>query len=226
MKVCPFCLNRYEKLTKEHIFPESWYPDSFSNNIEKWQVHSCKKCNDSFGKIEQDILIKVGMCSDPTSHQAKKAMRSIDSTIGRDIKDKRARWKKACDLLAELIPVNNLRVKPFPNFGPFPGYPIESQKAIPLPKGLDEIGKKFIKGVEYKLEKRFIDESKDKLKVYFCHEENIGKVNELIKGLGVCYDISPGIVFYRTEGKEKPKVGIIYKFIVWDKLIIYGSLFI
>ena len=223
MKKCLFCLNNYKTLTKEHIFPKSWYPDNFSD--EKWKIYSCEECNSGFGKAEQEILIKVGVCSDPNSHQAKKAIRSITSIFGKNVRDKTARWKKACNLLSELIPLSNLSAKPFPNFGLHEGYPIESQRAIYLPKQLDDIGKKFIKGIEYKLENRIIDQRKDDLKIYFCHEKDVQGVNKLIKTYGKRYDIAPGIIFWRASGIDERKLNMLYKFSIWDKLIIYGSLF-
>lgn len=39
---CVYCLKHFEELTSDHVLPRAWYPDNVPENIEKWQVPSCK----------------------------------------------------------------------------------------------------------------------------------------------------------------------------------------
>jgi hypothetical protein len=62
---CVHCLKEVEERNSDHVFPESWYPDSTPPDVEKWQIPSCIPCNSEYGRLEQDFLIKVGFCLDP-----------------------------------------------------------------------------------------------------------------------------------------------------------------
>ena len=64
---CVICLKNFNDSiegdfrTKEHVFPKSWYPESTPNDLEKWKVPSCKRCNNEYSFYEQDLLIRLGL---------------------------------------------------------------------------------------------------------------------------------------------------------------------
>ena len=62
---CIHCLNHYESLTSDHVFPKSWYPNTELGKMEKWQIPSCETCNSMYGKLENDLLLRFGLCVDP-----------------------------------------------------------------------------------------------------------------------------------------------------------------
>src|SRR5580704_2378724 len=62
---CVHCLKDVDARNSDHVFPESWYPDSTPPGVEKWQIPSCIRCNSDYGKLEQDFFVKVGLCLDP-----------------------------------------------------------------------------------------------------------------------------------------------------------------
>ena len=80
---CVHCLKDAEERNSDHVFPESWYPDSTPPNVEKWQIPSCIPCNTDYGKLEQDFLLKVGLCLDPfepaSASIVQKSLRSLKS---------------------------------------------------------------------------------------------------------------------------------------------------
>lgn len=224
MNKCPFCLKDSENLTKEHVFPKSWYPDDLSSDIEKWTVPSCRECNSSFGKLEQEILIFAALCFDPNNPTTKtisdRALRSINANAGRNERDRNARLKKAESIFTKAFPVSDSNKKPFPGFGYHEGYPEESQVGIDVPKGLWEIGKKFIKGIEYKLEDRILDEN-FRVEARFCDEETVKDVITEIRR-GEKYDVASTIKFYRRCDIASSPKAILYEIRIWDKLTIYG----
>lgn len=224
MNKCPFYLKDSEKLTKEHIFPKSWYPDDLPPDIEKWTTLSCGECNSSFGKLEQEILIFAALCFDPNNSTTKtisdRALRSINATAGRDKRDRNARLKTARSIFATAFPVSDSNKKPFPGFGYHDGYPKETQIGIDVPKGLWEIGKKFIKGIEYKLENLFLDET-FRVEARFCDEETVKDVVKEIRK-GEKYDVASTIKFYRRCYITSSLKAIFYEIRIWDKLTIYG----
>jgi hypothetical protein len=64
---CVHCLKDGVRVTDDHVFPRSWYPENTSASIEKWTIPACFQCNNEYGEIEQDLLIRLGLCIDPQS---------------------------------------------------------------------------------------------------------------------------------------------------------------
>lgn len=94
---CVHCLKTCDTLTSDHVFPRSWYPETTPNDLEKWQMPACKKCNKKYGKIENYLLLRFGLCLDRNQEGAKgipeKALRSINPKAGKNIKDSYHRQK-------------------------------------------------------------------------------------------------------------------------------------
>ncbi len=88
---CVHCLQFHDELTWDHVFPESWYPDTTPEDLEKWKIPACLPCNKDYGRIEEDLLIKLGLCIDPKNHRgagiAFKAVRALRSDYGKNDKD-------------------------------------------------------------------------------------------------------------------------------------------
>jgi len=76
---CVHCLRFFKVLTSDHVFPVSWYPETTPDNLEKWQMPSCKKCNEKYGKI--DILINNAGISMRASFE------EIDLSVIKDLMD-------------------------------------------------------------------------------------------------------------------------------------------
>ena len=71
---CIHCLVEFEKLNWDHVFPESWYPDTTPNDLYKWKIPSCIKCNDDYGRIEKDLMIRIGLCLNPGNPSSKRSL--------------------------------------------------------------------------------------------------------------------------------------------------------
>jgi len=39
---CIHCLEEFSSLTSDHVFPDSWYPETTPDNLEKWQMPDTK----------------------------------------------------------------------------------------------------------------------------------------------------------------------------------------
>ncbi len=161
---CVHCLKVVQERNWDHVFPESWYPETTPPDIAKWKAPSCIRCNRDYGKIEQDLLIIFGLCLDPnhpdTKGIAKKALRSIKPEYGRDRKDRRARERKLEKTLRELtifqsIPDHGI----FPNFGPLQPPSTEGYIGLPLPKHqIERLAEKIVRGVAFVEDGLYIDE--------------------------------------------------------------------
>ena len=51
----------FHDLTRDHIFPESWFPSSTLKGIEKWVAPACFACNNKLGKIEEESYKKLAL---------------------------------------------------------------------------------------------------------------------------------------------------------------------
>jgi len=49
----------------DHVFPESWYPQTTPSNLEKWKIPSCIRCNSALGMMEDRLLIQLAHALDP-----------------------------------------------------------------------------------------------------------------------------------------------------------------
>ena len=88
-KRCVDCLEIASGSTKDHVFPDSWYPKSTSGTVQRWTVPSCSECNSILSPIENGLLIRIGLCLDPgltaTTGIGRTALRSI--AIGDGVED-------------------------------------------------------------------------------------------------------------------------------------------
>jgi hypothetical protein len=82
---CVHCLGYFNDLTWDHVLPVSWYPD-IPSDLEKWAAPSCVSCNKKLGRIEEELLIKLGLCLDPRDKHSlgipEKNPSIIESIIG------------------------------------------------------------------------------------------------------------------------------------------------
>src|SRR5436305_14522758 len=115
--ICIHCLNSCEK-SRDHVIPASWYPDNTGPSVQRWTVPSCRRCNQGFGKLENDLLLRLVLCIDPKSEAvsglANKALRGL----GLDIPDGEIRPQEVSrrqqlkeKLRRQLIPVDELAGK-------------------------------------------------------------------------------------------------------------------
>lgn len=79
---CIHCREVLVKATGDHVFPSSWYPDVTPSNIQWWKAPSCKRCNGQFGAMEQDLLVRFGLCIDPRKAAASGISKKALSALG------------------------------------------------------------------------------------------------------------------------------------------------
>ena len=160
---CVHCLKEVEVRNSDHVFPESWYPDSTPPDMEKWQIPSCVPCNSDYGKLEQELLIKIGLCLDPNDPASasivQKALRSVRPTAARNPRDARHRLGSGQRILAQALQGDQI-----PDHGVFPGLgerwtEIPGERAaILIPKrSFERITEKIVRGIYYLEDGIFIE---------------------------------------------------------------------
>ncbi len=225
---CVHCLKIKER-TDDHVLPKSYYPASVSGETKnQWVVPACQKCNNDLGKAEEELLTLLGLCLNsrtdtisPTSSISQKVLRSLNPKAASDERERRIREARTRKILQSIFPTKGSTSGIFPNFGYHAGWTPEEQYGVPIPADLPEkVGRKLIKGIEHKLDGRYIDSSFD-LNVYFCHEDTIRGVIRFIRKNGQKHTIAPGFEFYRVAFERRY---FLYEIRIWDKFVIYGTM--
>ena len=156
---CIHCCRPTESPEGDHVFPDSWYPDSTPPTVQRWTAPSCPVCNRKFGQLEKDLLVRMVLCLDPkgapTSGLAEKVFRSLGIDVnGLPEREKEAREKLRSQLKSEFVPYAEVADLPkIPGLGP--SIDEEPQHALFLPyAGLAMIAEKIARGCEYRYKNR------------------------------------------------------------------------
>ena len=104
---CVHCLKDPVERNWDHVFPESWYPDTTPPNLEKWKIPSCIPCNDSLGVMEDDLFVLLAHALDPyhpgSAGLYDRAKRAIDPEAGKDERDRQARASRQRRFLQSVL---------------------------------------------------------------------------------------------------------------------------
>ncbi len=220
--------NKDEKATRDHVFPNSWYPDNTPNQVQRLIAPACIKCNSELGAMEKEVFTKLACCIDPKKIEAsginERLLRSLGVGAVGNLTNKEltARIKRREKLLSEMTPFTADK-KPFPGLGLHTGYTPEVHMTVPVPKDLKKVSEKIIRGLEYCMGDRYI-EPPNNIEVYFVEvEKNLSSVYQLLAQHGVKESHGPGFIVERVESNDGSKL-VIYRVIIWGTLIIWGSI--
>ena len=187
---------------------------------------SCNECNKKYGKIEEELLLKFGLCVMPFSYEsfgiAEKTLRALNPNKGKNNRDIKFRQKKREKIIREAIDPTTVPITSiFPNFGFYEGIEANNQLAVLVPeKGLKAIGKKLIRGITWIDNKKYI-ERKYEIGIYFFHEQDAGHFKEPLKRFGKKYSLGPGICITRAMAHEDHICGL-YSLEIWGQFKMYG----
>lgn len=224
---CVHCLKIVDKLTWDHLFPRSWYPDITPRNLEKWKFPSCKKCNAAYGKIEEELLWKLGLCIDPkdakSSGIAEKVLRSLDPQYAKTEKDRRVRQGKREKVKRGLVNFGKLPLHGIlPNFGPKEHKPNSRYLGVLVPEEqLFALAKKLIRGLYYIIDNSYIEKT-HKFDIFFVNDSDAHIAKDPIEKFGKYYDRGPGILIGLAETKDDSGSSL-FLVEIWGKLKIYGT---
>jgi hypothetical protein len=200
---CVHCLRDPVERDSGHVFPESWYPGSSTENEYKWQIPSCVPCNKALGKIECDFLSRVGLCLDPRSPASsdivEKVLRAHTPAAGRNERDRNARaalQKRVLDEALEAAAAPEHAV--YPRMGNRWGHLREDQLRVLLPaESFDHLTEKIVRGIFYVVDRKFI-EPPFAVESFPLDPSTTGPVRELLDRFAVTYAREPGLVVHRA----------------------------
>jgi len=230
---CIHCLKYFDKLTEDHIFPNSWYPESTPTNLEKWTAPSCDLCNKKLGSAEEELFHRLAICLDENDIVALGLSKKVLNKFLTFSEDKRKfgrQMKLIKDTIKIFIPYlyeeGNDRVMK----GGTPKEGVRSRLMIRIPnKKLLMVGEKIIKGLEYKLRNRLIEQDR-KVDIIVPHANNkkddelIANWENLIMAEEECVTRGPGfVVKYGVSPYDENWV--IYNIKIWGHLDIWGFVY-
>ena len=224
---CVLCLRATNSLTSDHVFPRSWYPKTTPSDIEKWQMPACHDCNQRYGQLESDLLLRVGLCLDPTDFKSlgisDRIHRSIDPAQAKNARDREHRRKRREKLLGELIPAVAVpREAIFPGFGPYAGTHPEDQIGIGLPAGaLEALTNKIVRGITYVLDGNYIGTSHE-IRVFLWDEITAAPFRMQLSRFGEHHHRGPGISVTRAVPHDDPISGM-FEIQIWGRLTVWAT---
>jgi|HubBroStandDraft_4_1064222.scaffolds.fasta_scaffold02650_4 hypothetical protein len=216
---CIHCRERLIKATKDHVFPDSWYPMSTPSEVQRWTAPSCGRCNHDFGEMEKELFVRLAFCVDPqnvgASGLSKKAIRSFGiGASGLSEKERRHRVALRDKIRDEVRPYSSDdQAHVLPGMGPHPEVPAKLQFQIPIPANmLYLVSKKVVRGCEYWLANGRIIEPPYEIDVAFARELP-QDVLQSFAPFGPVY-LGPGFRIRRAGAIDDPGVAM-YEIVVW-----------
>lgn len=218
--VCVYCLKPTERMTWDHVFPRSWYPENYVSQEEKWKVPSCRTCNNRFSNIEKELLIRLGLCLDTSHAEASGigdlALRSLDSRHAKNNKDALHRRRKLDQIQAEQLPYSE-KMSVYPGFdaGRFL-YDDEKPSALTIsPHHIEGFAEKVVRGILFIYEGKLIDESYE-ISTYVLNENHALEMMSNLSGVRV-HLREPGIKISRCTVPDDA-VTSVFRIEIWGQL--------
>lgn len=177
--------------------------------------------------MEEDLGIILSACVDPKSAQAsgiwKKTLRALDSSQGKNEKDKRVRERKKLKLLGMIRKGDEI-----PDHGIYPGLgerwerSRDEQTALLVPaKHLQKLAEKVVKGLAFIEDEQLIDANTE-IEHHVVNEESAKPFEEALKKFGSTHSRGPGIEVIRAVTPDDG-VSAICKITVWGEFTMYVS---
>ena len=159
---CIHCRQVMAKKTKDHVFPDSWYPKSTPAKVQRWTVPSCPSCNHKYGEMENEVFVPLALslCQSPERLQRQGLSKKTLRALG--IGSRGANWTQTRSRNAGLPKEKVLRgARPYspevqphvlPGLGPHPE--VFAKSATPPDiscgrKKLQQVFGKIVRGCEY-----------------------------------------------------------------------------
>ena len=224
---CVHCLGNFDELNWDHVFPESWYPETTPKDLHKWQIPSCLKCNSEYGRMEKDLMIRIGLCLDPDDPSSRgivdKALRSITPSLGKNKKDKRARLAKRKQILKQFMNEKNIpKTSIYPNFERHTDVQDEQFGITINANAIKKLNEKIVRGIMY-IEDGLLIEPPYTIESFVLTDESSKPIIEAIKKFGVVHAREPGIIVRRATVQDD-KFTSLFAIEIWGRFNMYSSI--
>lgn len=223
---CVHCLRDPVPRTWDHVFPESWYPDTTPANLEKWKIPACRPCNQEYSQIEQDLLLRVGLCIDPNALESAgvvpKVLRSLNPAYAKDERDRNAREAKRAQILRQLLKGSDIpETAIYPNFEEKWGRRPDQQMGVPIRvRSVHRLFEKIVRGIFYLEDGKFV-ELPYAIDLYPLRDQHSEIFTSLLDRFGQLYAREPGIIVRRAVAHED-RMSSIFEIEIWQMFRTYA----
>jgi hypothetical protein len=223
---CVHCLNDAVERNWDHVFAKSWYPDSSTPDLYKWQIPSCIPCNSALGAIEEEFLRLVSLGLDPADAASRsivqKVLRSMNPSEAQTERDRNVRAALRRRVLSEALQGEAIpRVGTYPGMGEKWGRAIEEQVAVLIPTdSVRRIAEKVVRGIFYVEDNKFI-EPPYKIDFFPLDPSNEKYIRQMIDRFGNTYAREPGIVVGRAVTPEDG-MSSLFEIVLWRQFKMYA----
>ncbi|MGB6877728.1 MAG: hypothetical protein WBD87_17020 [Candidatus Acidiferrales bacterium] len=217
-KKCVHCLAELTKKTrsKDHVFPKQWFPDTTPQNLNRWTVPACKKCNGQLGGVEKRLLTILSCCVDPTKPETAGVYQRVRRGLGIGLTEKdreklgpeelKAREQAKKELLEEMRPLDAASPEEmaslFPGLGPW-NTPQRQFMLTFREEDIRRFSEKMVRGCEFKIAKRLI-EPPYTVAVFFVREDDVTQEIRKVEQLAATYDLSSSFHVKRIVAHDEP----------------------
>ena len=224
---CVHCLKMQVKNTWDHVFPKSWYPDSTPQNIAKWKVPICSKCNSNLGAVEEEFFRLVALCLNPDEPAAHgivpRVLRSLRPTAGKSQRENTIRESLRQRMLREAregaaIPQSGI----LPGLGERWGRPRDEQVAFLIPgESFRRITEKIVRGITFVVDQKFI-EPPYSVNQFILDHDGSEPFRQMLDSSGEIHSCGPGIVVRRAVTPDD-RTTSVYEIEFWGQFKTYAS---
>ncbi len=219
---CVHCLRTVKGITRDHVLPKSWYPESTPANLERWTAPACSECNEKFGNLERFLFVAFMLCFDPDDPEfsglVAKARRMIDpksATSEQEALHRAGLRGRVMSRIGRATDAPDHAI--IPGFGRHEGVPYEEELAIGVrPEELMPVVEKVVRGLtHYHGDGAYIEES-HKVAIRLEQEEDLPELAAVARRDGETSERGAGIHVIRAAQPEDPASGI-FRITIWNK---------
>lgn len=176
--------------------------------------------------MEQELLIRIGLCIEPDSQEASgvvlKVLRSLDPSLARNERDRSARKAKRDKILGQVLTGDDI-----PDTGVYPRFeekwqrPREDQVALTIPaNSVRRLTEKIVRGIFYVEDRKFVEEPWS-IDFYALRDGDSAPIISILDRFGTEYAREPGIVVRRVVTPEDG-LSSIFSIEIWRALVMYA----
>ena len=220
--------------TLDHVFPKQWFPESTPQNLNRWTVPACHKCNCELGGIEKVLLSRMVLCLDLTKPELMALYQKVRKGLALNLSDQERKQIDPAELKVreadkkkvigdiklwdELGPEGKKSL--FPGLGPWQTSAPEHTLTFKQEDIVRE-AEKMVRGCEWKIAERLV-EPPYTVRVHFVHEHDVPDgIWKIVEKSAKTYSIGSYFRVQRAVAGDEP-LTVFYRIEFWGSVRVYA----